>query len=101
MKDTENQTITTSNPTASSESTFKTDDMNIASFIKAKGGKIIHVGLSSTEGFEKRYYFEFDDAELCTKLKYDYMNNIGGIRDVFEAREMFVKEVKSLGKGFQ
>ena len=82
--------------------TFRTDDMNIASFIKAKGGKIIHVGLLDTTGFEKRYYFEFDDSELCSELKYSYMN--GGevsAKDFAEAREMFVKEVKSLGKGFQ
>lgn len=95
-------TITTSSPTTPLENTFKTDDMNIASFIKAKGGKIIHVGLLNTEGFEKRYYFEFEDGELCAELKYSYMN--GGevsAKDFAEAREMFVKEVKSLGKGFQ
>jgi len=101
MKDTQTPITADSSP-SSNESTFKTDDMNIASFIKAHGGQIVHIGLLDSEGYEKRYYFEFENAEFCSKLKLNYMN--GGTvvaKDYSEAREMFVKEVKSLGKGFQ
>ena len=83
--------------------TFRTDDIHIASFIKVKGGKLLNIGFQSLDDDNyKRYYFEFEDVELCNKLKFDYMNgSVGSAKELFDTREMFVKQVKNLGKGFQ
>lgn len=92
---------TTNIPTVTPEDIFKTDDINLAAFIKAKGGKLVKIDLA-TENFRNRYYFVFDDAEKCNTMKFEYINGAQvSAKDFVEAKDMFVKEVKSLTKGFQ
>ena len=94
-----NTTETTNVPTT--QDIFKTDDINLAAFIKAQGGKLLKIDLA-TENFRNRYYFVFDDAEKCNTLKFDYINGaVVSAKDFVEAKDMFVKEIKSLTMGFQ
>lgn len=93
-------TIETTNvPTT--KNVFKTDDINLAAFIKAQGGKLLKIDLA-TENFRNRYYFVFENAEKCNILKFDYINGaLVSAKDFVEAKDMFVKEVKSLTMGYQ
>lgn len=100
MDKTEEITKNTS-PETTKENTFRTDDVNLAAFMKAKGGKLLNIGLT-TETFRSRYYFEFEDAQKCNTMKFDYINGAQvSAKDFVEAKDMFVKEIKSLTKGFQ
>ena len=81
--------------------TFRTDDINLASFIKINNGKLVDIG-SSTDSFKVRCYFEFEDPEMCNALKLAYLNDAqGSIKAFIDAKDLFIKEVKSRIKGFQ
>lgn len=100
MEDKNNQSQT---PNSTEENVFRTDDVNLASYIKAEGGTLMDIGLLSG-GFIKRYYFAFTDVETCEKLKMNFLNGTNdkvSVRAFIEAREMFVNRVKSLSMGFQ
>jgi len=73
---------------------YKTDNLGIASYIQLKGGKLLNIKLNPEQQF--RYYFIFEDSDKCTKLQYDYLNDVDRIRTLFDIREALVKQVKSL-----
>lgn len=76
------------------KSTFRTEDIHLASFLKVKGATILKIGVG--EAIPKRFYFEFENEELCEGLKYDYINGMeAAAKELFETRAYFVNELKN------
>jgi len=76
------------------ENTYKTNDIKLASYLFVKGVKYLGVDKEPANG-KFRYSFTFENENLCQVLSLDYINDAEApARKLFEAREIFLSEVR-------
>lgn len=70
---------------------FKTDDISISSYLLVKGAQIREVIMDRPS----HYVFVFDDFDLCSELKREYLNN-GQVpaRELLNRREELINEMR-------
>jgi len=77
---------------------FKTEDIELAAFLFARGMK--YLGLTKDSGEKPIYYFSFEDDANCNQLKIDFINGADApALKVLQARKMFLNEIKGINAG--
>lgn len=70
---------------------FTTDDISISSYLLVKGALIREV----TSDRPAHFVFVFDNYDLCSELKREYLNNgIAPARELFNRREELINEMR-------
>lgn len=75
------------------ENIFKCDDTSITSFLLTQKDIIL---IDIVEDYSGHFVFVLSDAERCTELKQQYLNNAPApARQLFSQREMLISEIKT------
>jgi hypothetical protein len=73
---------------------YKTNDLELAAYLYTK--EVKYLGVMSEVGMKMRYLFQFEDKDICDKLKVEFMN--GGFvpaNVLLQNRKILINELKS------